>query len=176
MFIQRENLTIRNATMNDAALLSKWWNDGRIMAHAGFPNGIGETPESIAQSLLTDTDQTRRRLILEVENVPVGEMNFSNRGSNIAEIGIKICDFSQQEKGYGKQFLSMLISTLFKEFGFTKIVLDTNLNNTRAQHVYEQLGFCKSRVNINAWTDQLGEMQTSVDYELTEENFVNFAV
>jgi hypothetical protein len=33
MFIQRENLTIRNATMNDAALLSKWWNDGRIMAH-----------------------------------------------------------------------------------------------------------------------------------------------
>ena len=90
MFTQRENLTIRNATMNDAALLSKWWKDGRIMAHAGFPNGIGETPESIAQSLLTDTDQTRRRLILEVENVTVGEMNFSNRGSNIAEIGIKI--------------------------------------------------------------------------------------
>ena len=44
MFEQFDNLTLRNATVKDADLLSAWWNDGKIMAHAGFPNGTGETP------------------------------------------------------------------------------------------------------------------------------------
>ena len=36
-----KNLTIRNATVDDAAILADWWNDGTIMAHAGFPDGLG---------------------------------------------------------------------------------------------------------------------------------------
>jgi len=51
--------------------------------------------------------------------------------------------------------------------------LDTNLKNTRAQHVYEKLGFRKVRTRINAWKDQLGELQSAVDYELTAEDFVH---
>ena len=57
---------------------------------------------------------------------------------------------------------------------FEKIVLDTNLTNKRAQHVYESLGFQKLRVNIDSWIDQLGNKQSAVDYELTEDNFVDF--
>lgn len=34
-----ENLAIRITTREDAALLCKWWSDGKVMAHAGFPNG-----------------------------------------------------------------------------------------------------------------------------------------
>lgn len=60
----------------------------------------------------------------------------------------------------------MLIGQLFA-MGYEKIVLDTNLANTRAQHVYEKLGFKKIRVNIDAWKDQLGRMQSSIDYELS---------
>ena len=70
--------------------------------------------------------------------------------------------------------LSMLIASLFRDLGFEKIILDTNLKNERAQHVYEQLGFTKLRVNENAWKDQLGEWQSSVDYELYPENFISF--
>lgn len=57
--------------------------------------------------------------------------------------------------------------------GYTKIVLDTNLNNTRAQHVYEKIGFVKVRVIIDDYTDQLGEKQSTVVYELTQDTFVN---
>ncbi|WP_279306871.1 hypothetical protein [Paenibacillus pseudetheri] len=39
MYIENGNLVIRNATANDVPLLYSWWNDGKIMAHAGFPNG-----------------------------------------------------------------------------------------------------------------------------------------
>ena len=53
----------------------------------------------------------------------------------------------------------------------TKIVLDTNVKNTRAQHVYEKLGFRKVRTRIDDWRDQLGELQSSIDYELTAEDF-----
>lgn len=69
----------------------------------------------------------------------------------------------------------MLLASLFEEFGYEKIVLDTNLKNERAQHVYEKLGFKKVRVNFESWKNQLGELESSVDYELYPENFVNFA-
>lgn len=174
MYLKHKDFVIRSAVASDAAQLAAWWNDGRVMAHAGFPHGLGTTAEEVAANISTDTDMTQRRLIIERAGVPIGEMSYRNVGEQTAEIGIKICDFSQQEKGYGKQLLTMLISALFEELGFQKIVLDTNLKNKRAQHVYETLGFQKLRVNENAWTDQAGELQSSVDYEMRPQDFVRF--
>ncbi|MFT4144786.1 MAG: GNAT family N-acetyltransferase [Mobilitalea sp.] len=175
MFIKYDNLTIRNAAPADASILCKWWNDGKLMAHAGFPNGLGTSVEEIIQLLLTDKDEIHRLLIIEADELPIGEMNYRNMGNEIAEIGIKICDLSKQEKGLGTKFLSMLINALFENLGYKKIILDTNLNNPRAQHVYEKLGFQKVRVNVDAWQNQLGELQSSVDYELEEKDFINYS-
>ncbi len=174
MFLQFKNLTIRNATVEDAELLSSWWNDGKIMAHAGFPNGTGETAREIAEKLGKDTDEDRR-LIIELDNRPIGEMGYGREREDTAEIGIKICDFAEQDKGYGKILLSMLIFSLFNDMGYKRIILDTNVNNKRAQHVYEELGFTKLRVRENSWKNQLGELQSSIDYEMYQEDFVNFA-
>ena len=172
MLLEYKNLRIRNATTGDAVILTSWWNDGAIMAHAGFPNGIGETPEPVAEKI--ETDDKCRRLILELDSYPIGEACFYNLGNKVAEIGIKICDFSKQEKGMGRLYLSMLIHSLFGELGYEKIVLDTNLKNKRAQHVYEKLGFKRVRVNYDSWKNQIGELESSVDYELYPEWFVNF--
>ncbi|MCI8632925.1 MAG: GNAT family N-acetyltransferase [Lachnospiraceae bacterium] len=174
MYLQYKNLTIRNACASDAQQLSAWWNDGKVMAHAGFPNGTGEMPAQITEKISHDADDIHRRLILELDHCPIGEMNYRNIGSYTAEIGIKICDFSKQNRGYGRLFLSMLIDSLFQDMGYQRIILDTNLKNTRAQHVYEALGFRKVRIRENAWRDQLGELQSSVDYELCPETFINF--
>lgn len=175
MLIIYKNLTIRNATKDDAIILSNWWNDGKVMAHAGFPKGIGTTRNEVELELSRDSDDVYRRLMIECDDIPIGEMNYRNMGNGIAEIGIKICDFSKQEKGFGKILLSMLINYLFKEMGYSKIILDTNLNNLRAQHVYEELGFKKLRVNIDSWRNQLGELQSSIDYEMNKDDFINFA-
>ena len=168
-----ESITIRNAEKADCTQLAAWWNDGSIMAHAGFPMGLNTNEEKIWESIRTDTDDTRRRLILEYENRPIGEMSFRNQGTSIAEIGIKICEKNHQEKGIGRKALSLLISSLFG-MGYTKIILDTNLTNTRAQHVYELLGFQKTGVRIDSWRDQLGNLQSAVDYELTQGDFHSF--
>lgn len=174
MYLSHNDFVIRNATAQDAPQLAAWWNDGAVMAHAGFPNGLGTTAHAIAESLATDSDDTRRRLIIEQGSVPIGEMSYRNVGGGTAEIGIKICDFTRQNKGLGKVLLSMLITSLFRDYGYEKIVLDTNLTNTRAQHVYEQLGFTKLRINTDSWRDQLGRLQSAVDYELTEDKFVSW--
>lgn len=167
MRLQYHDLTIRDALPSDAPQLVLWWNDGRVMAHAGFPLGLGTTVEKEAARL-----PSPGRLMLEYRARPIGEMNWRDVG-NAAEIGIKICEASMQERGLGRIALSLLIGELFS-MGFPKIVLDTNLNNTRAQHVYEKLGFQKVAIRENSWTDQLGNSQSAVDYELTPENFTDF--
>lgn len=173
MLLTNQDLKIRNATADDADILCRWWNDGKVMAHAGFPNGLNTNPLRICQELSTNSDDKFRILIIEINGIPIGEMNYRNQGKGVAEIGIKICDFNMQERGYGTTFLKMLINSLFNDFGYKKIVLDTNFNNTRAQHVYEKIGFRKLRVNKDSWKNQIGELQSSVDYELISSDFLD---
>lgn len=175
MLLQYKQITIRDAAVSDALLLAKWWNDGAVMAHAGFPKGLGTTAEKIAGDIAQDTDDTRRRMMLLCGGTPIGEMVYRNMGSQTADIGIKICESAYQERGIGRIALSLLVRHLLQS-GYTRIVLDTNLKNTRAQHVYEKLGFQKLRVNIDSWQNQLGQWESSVDYELTADTFVDFAV
>ena len=172
MFIQNNNLIIRDAIPSDATLLSSWWNDGKIMVHVGFPYGLGETASQIEKMIKNNDNKLNRLLIIQIDNVSIGEMHYNNKGYNIASVGIKICILKYQEKGYGKQFLSMLINSLFKDFGYKKIIIDVALSNKRACYLYEKLGFRKLSVDIDSWKNQLGELQSSVNYELTKENFL----
>ena len=165
--IQHENLTIRQAEAADAKQLAAWWNDGAVMAHAGFPNGLGTTEEEIIERFGNGC------MVIEESDRLNGECNYRNIADGVAEIGIKICETDCQNRGVGRKVLSMLIGWLFRN-GYSKIVLDTNLTNTRAQHVYESLGLCKVRTNIDSWKDQLGQLQSSVDYELVEKDFVSY--
>ena len=171
MYLNQNGLVIRNATGADAQQLCAWWNDGAVMAHAGFPLGLGTTAEAIRESLCKDDDLIHRRCVIENHGVPIGEMNYRNMGNATAEIGIKICDFFHQNRGLGTRLLQMFLGSLFVDYGYERVILDTNQNNLRAQHVYEKLGFRRLRVNENAWKDQLGVPQTSIDYELRKEDF-----
>ena len=168
MEMQHGNILLRDATKADAKQLAEWWNDGAVMAHAGFPNGLGTSEEEVAEDIGAGA------LIIEEAGKPIGEANYRIVDDKVAEIGIKICVFDCQNRGIGKIVLSMLIRYLFDN-GFDKIVLDTNLENKRAQHVYESLGFRKVHVNIDSWTDQVGKLQSSVDYELLETDFIDYA-
>ena len=168
MYIQYDTLLIRDAVTADAQQLTAWWNDGAVMSHAGFPLGLATTVEKVIAGL------GNGRLILEENERLIGEACYRKVGEGIAEIGIKICETDCQNRGLGRVILSMLIAWLFEQ-GYEKIVLDTNLTNLRAQHVYESLGFRKLRINYDSWTDQLGNKQSAVDYELTEDNFVDYS-
>ena len=167
--IRYKDLTIRQAEDVDAKQLAAWWNDGAIMAHAGFPNGLGTSEEKVIEEL----ENGCGCMVIEENGRLIGECGYRDVGYGVAEIGIKICETGCQNRGVGRKVLSMLIGWLFRN-GYTKIVLDTNLANTRAQHVYELLGFRKVRTNVDSWKDQLGRLQSSVDYELVETDFHSY--
>lgn len=165
MYLHQNELTIRDALPADTPLLCRWWNDGKVMEHAGFPQGLGTSIEKITQQLLEPNNRTHL-LIIESEGLPIGEMNWRREESDHAEIGIKICESNRQEKGFGSRLIAMLCRDLFANRGIARITLDTMLENQRAQHVYEKLGFVKTGVQENCWRDQTGRLRTAVDYQL----------
>ena len=55
MKIEHNEICLRDVTAADCKQLGKWWNDGSIMAHAGFPNGLGTTAEEIWEKKLKTT-------------------------------------------------------------------------------------------------------------------------
>ena len=171
-----DNLTIRTAAAADAEQLCEWWNDGKIMAHAGFPGGLGTNPGKIRESLASDTDEARRRHIIELDQRPIGEMHYRNIGEKTAEISIKICDCQEQEKGLGTTALTIFIDALFTYYSYEKVIVDANTENKRAQHVYEKkLGFKPVALRENSWRDQLGNPQSSIDYELIKDDWLKRA-
>lgn len=165
MYLHQNELTICDALPADAPLLCRWWNDGKVMEHAGFPQGLGTSVEKITQKLL-EPDNRTHLLIIESEGLPIGEMNWRREESDHAEIGIKICESDRQEKGFGSRLIAMLCRDLFANRGIARITLNTMLENQRAQHVYEKLGFVKTGVRENCWRDQTGKLRTAVDYQL----------
>lgn len=175
MILNIGEVTIREANLNDAEILYKWWNDGSVMEHAGFPNGLDITIKQIEQQIMKNTDNNKL-LIIEYENKPIGEMSLRYIDLNSAKIGIKICDFTKHGNGLGTKILHGFVDGLFQENKVDRIVLDTNLNNNRARHVYEKIGFKEIKINYNSWKNQLGELQSSVDYELLRKDFTKKAL
>ena len=109
MELQHGNILLRDATKADAKQLAEWWNDGAVMAHAGFPNGLGTTIEEVITGLGDGC------LVLEEDERLIGEACYRKVGEGIAEIGIKICETDCQNRGLGRIVLSMLISWLFEQ-------------------------------------------------------------
>ena len=180
MRIQKDNIVIRSATTHDAIQLNKWWNDGSVMEHAGFPNGLGESLEDTMNNIRSWEGKLSQLCIIEIDGKSVGELSYRIKGDNAAYPGWKICDFSYQNRGYGPKIIRMLFEFLFTDevinskFPIEKIVWDTMLENERAQYVYEnKIGAQKVGVRKNCWKDQNGKLRTAVDYELSKEEFFN---
>lgn len=139
MQIKHKNILLRTALKSDIVTLMNWWNDGSVMSHAGFPKGLNVNEKDVENSI-SYTNMIGHLFIIEINNIPVGELNYKLIDKN-AEIGIKICDKSYQEKSYGTTILKMLINYLFTDLKIEKILIDTMSDNKRSQHVYtEKLG------------------------------------
>ncbi len=170
MKIIYQDILIRDAKEKDVSILTQWRNDGKVMAHAGFPNGINTTIQKVKEQLQEELKNYKQRLIIEYKHQPIGEMCFFPFDDAI-EIGIKICEINMQNHGLGQNILTLFIQELF-HMGYSKIILSTDLNNLRAQHVYEKLGFKKYDIQYNSWQDPQGDMHSTIFYELFPQNFI----
>ena len=59
MYLTNDNLVLRNADINDVQILCNWWSDGKVMAHAGFPNGVHTDADKLMDKIKNGTDFSR---------------------------------------------------------------------------------------------------------------------
>ena len=170
--LKYENLLLRKAEVEDALQLVSWWNDGEVMAHAGFPNGVGVQVDEVV-ALIKKNSKNRCQYILDIDGIPVGEMHYRKKEDVSAEIGIKICNKNLHNKGMGKKALSLLINHLFDEHQCQTLLVNVSKKNKVAQHVYEQLGF-KEKNALKKISDKYLDKNSSVKYELSSVDFVSY--
>ncbi|MBQ8251256.1 MAG: GNAT family N-acetyltransferase [Alphaproteobacteria bacterium] len=170
--LQFENLLLRKAKVEDALQLVSWWNDGEVMSHAGFPNGVGVQVDEVV-ALIKKNSENRCQYILDIDGVPVGEMHYRKKEDICAEIGIKICDKKLHNKGMGKKALSLLINHLFDTHKCQMLLVNVSKKNKMAQHVYEQLGF-KEKNALKKISDKYLDKNSSIKYELLPTDFVDY--
>lgn len=180
MKIEKDKIIIRSANIDDASQLNKWWNDGRVMEHAGFPKGLGQSLEETIDNIRNWEGKLSQLCIIEIDGKAVGELSYRIKGDGAAYPGWKICDFSYQNQGFGPKIITMLLEFLFKDsninskFPIDRVVWDTILENKRAQYIYEnKIGARQIGIQENAWKDQEGNWRTSVEYEISREEFFN---
>lgn len=164
-----DGLALRTASEQGAALLCRWWNDGAVMAHAGFPQRLGTTVEEVAAQLKADASS--HRLLLLEDGCPVGEAVWrlaEEKGA--AEIGIKPCVPSARGRGSGTQYLHRPLRYLFGPGGFALITLTTAEENRRARHVYEKLWFVQTAVFLFQ-TSQMPQACKALEYRLKKETY-----
>lgn len=178
MRIEKNNIVIRSAEIKDAEILNSWWNDGSVMEHAGFPNGLGQSIEEIIERIEMNEGHISQLCIIEIDGKPVGELNYNITGNDAAYPGWKICEKDYQNKGYGPVIINMLLDFIFTNeeinsiCSIGKIEWDTMLENKRAQYVYEnKIHADKKGIFENNWKDQLGNWRSVVVYEISREKF-----
>ena len=93
------------------------------MAHAGFSGGIGTTAKKVAGQIQKESDDTVTRYLVLLDMERIGEMVHRQINPRVCEIGIKICDSSKQNQGYGKKILSLfspvfLTAFIMKQFNW----------------------------------------------------------
>lgn len=170
MQIAFENIVIRTAEVSDVKTLCNWYNDGKVMEHAGFSRGLNTNEKAVEQLL---NDQFNHLCMIEIDKIDIGELNYRVINDETCSFGIKICDSRMQNKGYGTKIICLMLDYLFDELGFLVVQLNTNLDNQRAQAVYEKIGFIKIATNINSWKNQDGCLQSSVDYQLEKSAYTS---
>ena len=97
-----DRLSFRAARPEDAETLCAWWNDGAVMAHAGFPRGLGTTAQAVRKKILAESDGGVRRYLIEYDGAPVGEMSARSLGGRTCEIRHQAVQGGISEPGTGQ--------------------------------------------------------------------------
>lgn len=178
-----KNIIIRQYELEDEKYIYKWWNDGKVMAHAGFYSGLMKSREAIKLDILQEVQKnelypkSKRFMICKKESlIPIGGLCYNDWDSKNqkCEIGIKICDIAEQGKGYGEDALHNFLKYLFRHLNLNKIELTAMKDNNKAQNLYKKLGFKEIGIIREGYFDsRYGKFVDVVYMDLLKKDFKN---
>lgn len=165
------NISLRKATIDDSPLIQKWWQDGKVMAAVGFPQGLAVSIEEVQQSLhYYEEISGEFLLIIDEKGHPIGEFAYKPIEAKGATFDIKIGELSRQRQGYGKAALEKGMQRIAAQNRFNRIEITVNSTNEPALKLYEKVGFKQSGFLKDHWVNQVGERCSTVVmvYELAD--------
>jgi len=180
--IEGKKVVIRQLELGDEEYLYKWWNNGEMMAHSTLCFGTLESKEAIRLGIVKEIENSslypngKRFIICKKENLePIGEMGYGglDRRDQKCEFGIKICETSEQGKGYGIDALYHFIDFMFRFLNLNKIELTSMIDNERAHNLYRKLGFKEIGViRQGAFDSRIGEFSDILYMDLLKKEWL----
>lgn len=140
---------LRELEKNDISVINKWRNNPDIISSLGAPFRYinQDVDEKWFDNYMINRGNSVRCAVLFNDNlvglVSLTSIDTLNRS---AEFHIMIGDISSQNKGAGSFATNEMLNHAFNNLNLHRISLSVLEDNTRAQHVYEKVGFKKEGV------------------------------
>ena len=138
-----ERLVVRTATAHDVELIYELWTDPRVMANAGFPQGLRTTREEIDKKLRKPSDsEFERLLVVELKDTgqSIGQCYMHHPDEEgIAETDIKLLPAFWGHK-YGVEAKRGMVTHLFTHTNCTAVGASPNVGNIASIKMQESVG------------------------------------
>ncbi|MCC6617908.1 MAG: GNAT family N-acetyltransferase [Chloroflexi bacterium] len=133
---------LRPTTETDLPDLMALWNDGAVMRHVGYPDGIGADPEHMRAWLRrVRADPSRRHYTIHTAEIGFcGEVHARTAADGLASLDIKLQP-KAQGRGIAHAALGRLIDEIFSAGVASRAYVEPDRANSAALRLYGRLGF-----------------------------------
>lgn len=141
---------------SDFGLMAKWLSDPKVYEFIhGKPKNLAWVNKKYAPRIAKK--EKINSCIIEYQNHPIGyiqyfdikpyEADYEMENTNdIWAIDLWIGEPNFWDKGIGSKALKLIVDHIFKDKKAKKIIIDPHVDNLRAIHVYEKVGFKKVKI------------------------------
>lgn len=149
--IRQGHLGVRPLIPSDVAWLTRWLNDPKVLAYYEGRDHP-QSPELIRQRFLTKSGEPILGCLVTWRQDPAGyaqiyplddqaAYHFQEPQDGAWGMDLFIGETRLWGCGIGTQLVSALSEALFQQMGADRILIDPQVNNPRAVHVYQKCGF-----------------------------------
>lgn len=140
-----DGVILRRTAPGDLQDLLQLWNDGEVMKHVGFPDGIGYDLTRMQRWLeRLEASETRHHYVIVHPTIGFcGETYYSaDMAHGRAELDIKLA-VAARSRGIATMALTQLISIVFEtERTIESVWVEPRDENAAAHRLYRRCGLC----------------------------------
>ena len=148
--VKGDRLYLSPLNINDAELYVKWLTDKEITQYLGNRSVLDVETER--EWIRKNNNGYCFAIVLRDSDKLIGNCGFTNVDmvDRTAEIGIFIGDKEEQNKGYGREAMKILLNYGFNTLGLNNVMLKVYSFNEKAIRTYKKLGFKTFGVRRNS--------------------------
>ena len=165
---------LRELEKQDMKKINSWRNNPEVISYLGAPFRYinQEVDDRWFDSYMSNRNNCVRLSILD-DDVLVGIVSLTGIDSlnRSAEFHIMIGETESQNKGAGTFAVKEMLNHAFNNLNLHRVMLTVLEDNTRAQHVYEKIGFMKEGLMREAYFKN-GKYENAYIYSILRSEYI----